>query len=546
MPLGRKEKHKCVEQGYNYNHGQHPKPFKLNLMKIVYSFFVLALALLPITMRGQANSGSKSCIPCEKLQELQLPDVTILKIESLSSDTIKSPVPWIPAVFVKVPFCRILARIGKEIHFELLVPQNWNGRFVMSGGGGFVGRIQNDLIEYVNQGFATAGTDTGHQGSDLDADWALNNMERQLNFGHLAVHRTAVVCKSVLRNLYCADPLYSYFLGCSRGGGQAMMEAQAYPDDFDGIVAGAPAFNWPAIGAKFIEGCKSNFPSRNNNALITNNHLKLLQDYVLRQCDKLDGVNDRIINDPRECKIDFEKLPLCPADKAGPTCFTQEQITAIKSIYSPTVLNGEVVYPAFPVGLEAEDGSWAPWIVGGENFASLHCIFGTNMFKYLVFNDSTWDYRKYDFKDFSEETRYASSYLDATQTDYTEFKRSKGKMIMYHGWNDPALSAYATIQHYEEAMRKDKDLQSHIRLFLLPGVLHCGGGTGPDAIDWVKLIQDWVENEKAPERIVLAKIEKGKMIMTRPVFPYPNITVYNGKGDPNSEASFKVKPVKWN
>jgi hypothetical protein len=509
-------------------------------MKIAAYIFVLILGFTPIILSGQVSANKKSCIPCEKLQDLRLPDVTILKIEAVTSDTLKSQV-------INVPYCRVVGRISKEINFELLVPQQWNGRFLMSGGGGFVGSIQNDLKGYVNQGFATAGTDTGHQGDGLTAEWALNNMERQLNFGRLAVHRTTVVSKSIIRTLYCEDPAYSYFLGCSRGGGQAMMEAQVYPDDFNGLVAGAPAFNWPAIGAKFIDGCRNNYPhpSDVSKPVMTNDNLKLLQDYILKQCDNLDGVTDRIINDPRNCKIDFSKLPLCPDNKAGTTCFTKEQIATIKSIYGPTMADNKMIYPAFPVGLEAENGSWDVWITGTspdlQKAPSLHYMFGTNMFKYLVYNDPSWDYSKYNFKNFFEETQYASAFLDATQTDYSEFKKTKGKMIMYHGWNDPALSANATIQHYEEAMQKDKDLQSFIRFFLLPGVLHCGGGTGPDNVDWVKLIQDWVENGKAPERIVLSKQENGKITMTRPVFPFPKLTIYNGKGDTNLEQNFKAK-----
>jgi len=516
-------------------------------MKILRFIFGLLVGFIPWTVSGQIVANKKSCIPCEQLQDLRLPDVTILKIESLPSDTIKSQVDWIPTVVIKVPFCRVLGKISKEINFELLLPQQWNGRFLMSGNGGFAGSIQNSLRNYINEGYAIAGTDTGHQGFELLADWALNNMERQLNFGRLAVHRTAVVSKSIIHSNYCADAAYSYFLGCSRGGGQAMVEAQLYPDDFNGIVAGAPAFSWPAIGAKFIEGCKNNYPNPSDVSMpvITNDNLRLLQDYVLRQCDNLDGVSDRIINDPRDCNIDFSKLPLCPDNKAGTNCFTQEQITAIKSIYSPVMVDNKMVYPGFPVGLEAEVGSWDTWISGTSPFLqkapSLHYMFGTNMFKYLVYNDPSWDYRKHDFKNFFEETSYASAYLDATQTDYSGLKKAKGKMVMYHGWNDPALSAYATIQHYEEAMKKDKDLQAYIRLFLLPGVLHCGGGTGPDNVDWVKLIQDWVENNKAPERIVLSKLEKGTAVMTRPVFPFPKLTIYNGKGDVNLEKNFKAR-----
>ncbi|MEX2231187.1 MAG: tannase/feruloyl esterase family alpha/beta hydrolase [Cyclobacteriaceae bacterium] len=515
-------------------------------MKIITSIFLLFLAFVPLMLSGQIVANTKPCTPCEKLKELQLPDVTILKIESLANDTIKNQAGSISLV-ITVPFCRVSGRISKEINFELLLPVQWNGRFLMSGGGGFVGSIQNNLREYVNRGYATAGTDTGHQGNGLSAEWALNNMERQINFGRLAIHRTAVVSKAVMHGFYCTYPAYSYFLGCSRGGGQAMVEAQFYPEDFEGIVAGAPAFSWPAIGAKFIQGCQKNYPNPKDlsKPVITNDNLKLLQEYVLKQCDKIDGLSDKIINDPRDCKFDFSKMPLCADDKPTPSCITQEQLTAIKSIYSPVMVDNKMIYPGFPFGLEDERGSWDSWISGTsknlQNAPSLHYMFGTNMFKYLVYNDPSWDYSQYDFKNFFEETRYASSYLDATQTDYNDFKKHKRKMIMYHGWNDPALSAYATIQHYEEAQQKDKDLQSYIRLFLLPGVLHCGGGTGPDFIDWVKQIENWVENGKAPDRIVLSKSENGKAVMTRPVFPYPKLTIYNGKGDSNLDSNFKVK-----
>jgi hypothetical protein len=512
-------------------------------MKIKSSIFALLLGFYPLYFFGQSIANSKACLPCEQLKELRLPDLTILKAESLAKDTIKSPEVWIPPSVISVPFCKVSGRISKEIDFELLLPQNWNGRFLMSGGGGFVGSIQNNLIDYVNSGYATVGTNTGHVGNSLMADWALNNMERQINFGRLAIHRTAVVSKSIINVFYCAYPVYSYFLGCSRGGGQAMVEAQFYPEDFNGIVAGAPAFNWPAIGAKFIQGCQLNYPDPKalTRPIITKDNLKLLQEHVLRQCDNIDGLSDKIINDPRDCKFDFSKLPVCPNDKAGPNCFTNQQLAAIKAIYSPMSVEGKIVYPAFPYGLEAEIGSWDTWIAGSSQFPSLHYMFGTNMFKFLVYNSPSWDYTKYDFRKFFEETRYASSYLDATKTDYSDFKKHNGKMIMYHGWNDPALSAYATTQHYEEAMKNDKDLQSYIRLFLLPGVLHCGGGTGCDSVDWVKLIQDWTENDKAPERVVFSKMENGKAVMTRPVYPFPKVTIYSGKGESIDEKSFGVK-----
>jgi feruloyl esterase len=501
-------------------HKQESQILKINHMRNFSLCFALMFFLSAVWAQNV-----KPCKPCEQLKNLQLPDVTILLAEAKAFDTIKDPAqPWMPPVIVTKPFCRVLGRISKEINFEILLPEESNGRFLMSGGGGFVGSIQNWFRDKVNEGFATAGTDAGHQGG-TDAKWAFNNMERQLNFGRLAIHRTAVVSKAIMQYYYCAWPAKSYFAGCSRGGGQAMVEAQYYPEDFDGIVAGAPVFTWPGIAAKAIQTSQHNYPNPNNlKPVITNDNLKLLQNEVLRQCDLLDGTADKIIEDPRKCKFDFSKLPICPDGKPGTTCFTKAQLAAVKVVYMPLVVDGKEIYPGYPFGGEAESGSWDMWIAGTSQYSpnnpSLHYMFSTNIFKFLVFNDSNWNYTKYNFKNFDEQTSYASSYLDANRTEYGEFKKRNGKIIFYHGWNDPALSAYSTIEHYEGILKADKDAQSFARLFLLPGVLHCGGGPGCDEVDWVNLIVDWVEKSKAPDQVVASKNVQGK-ITTKTVFPYP-------------------------
>jgi hypothetical protein len=510
-------------------------------MKKLTVIFVLLAGFGPFVLYAQNNSSTKKCIPCEQLKSLRLPDVTILAATSFKNDTIEGQV-------ITVPFCRVLGRISKEINFELLLPNQWNKRFLMSGGGGFVGSIQNNMRADVNSGYATVGTDAGHKGSGVDASWGLNNMERQIDFGRLAIHLTAAVSKYLIRTYYCSDPAYSYFLGCSRGGGQAMVEAQQYPEDFDGIVAGAPAFSWPAIGAKFIQNSQKNYPDPKDlgKPVITKDNLWLLQEQVLKQCDALDGITDHIINDPRACKFDFSMLPVCSDSLANANCLTAQQLAAIRTVYTAVTNNKDTIYPGFPFGAENEPGSWDLWIAGNNpnmKMPSLHYLFGTNVFKYLIFNNPDWDYSKCDLSNFFEETRYAAAYLDATQTDYSEFHNRKGKMIMYHGWNDPALSAFATIKYYQEAEKKDKDLHSYIRLFLLPGVLHCGGGPGPDNVDMIALIRDWVEKDKAPERVVMSKKENGKTVMTRPVFPFPKVAVYSGTGDSNLEKNFSEN--KW-
>jgi hypothetical protein len=489
------------------------------MSKIYISFAFMLFACLA------SAQNVKPCKPCAELKNLQLPDVTILVAEANAGDTIKNPdEPWRGTIVIQKPFCRILGRISKEINFEILLPDESNTRFLMSGGGGFVGSIQNDFKSKVDEGFATAGTDTGHEGGG-DAKWAYNNMERQLNFGRLAIHRTAVVSKAIMQNYYCAAPSKSYFVGCSRGGGQAMMEAQYYPGDFDGIVAGAPAFAWPAIAAKFLQHSQYNYSdAKELRPVITKDNLKLLQKEVLKQCDQLDGSADGIINNPNKCKFDFSKLPVCANETSGSACITKKQLAAIKSIYSPLVANGKQIYPGFPFGGEAEDNAWDPWITAPvstqQKEPSLHYMFSTNIFKYFIFNDSTFDYTKYSFKNFAAETAYASSYLDATSTDYSEFKKRNGKIIFFHGWNDAALSANATIEHYNGILQADKDAQSFARLFLLPGVLHCGGGPGCDNVDWVSLIIDWVEKSKAPDQVVASKTVGGK-VATKNILAYP-------------------------
>jgi len=501
-------------------------------MNIIKTIIILLFAGLMSVTSGDAQVRKNPCLACEELKNLQLPDITISQSEIVDEGE---------------PYCKVIGTMGKEINFELLLPNHWNNRFVMGGGGGFVGNVQNVARWKVKEGYATSGTDTGHKGHGLTADWAYHNMERQVNFGHLAVHRTAVVSKAIINQYYCSFPEYSYFIGCSRGGGQAMMEAQRYPEDFNGIVSGAPAFDWPGTAAEFIQNIQNIYPDPNNleEPIISRANLQLLQTIVLEQCDAIDGLKDQILNDPRDCNIDFDSFPICNTNSARDECFTQVQIKAIKSVYDGIINEGKMIYPGFPFGGENEPGGWFEWIVGPNqstmqlNFPSLQFGFGTEMLKYLVFQDPDFDYSSYDFSNYLDVTQYASSYLNATSTDYSGLKNRKGKMIIYHGWNDPALSALSTIEHYDNAKNADKEIEDYIRLYLLPGVLHCGGGPGPHEVDWLELVREWVENDKAPERVILSKSVDGKKIMTRPVFPYPQKAVYDGKGNPNKESNFK-------
>ena len=335
---------------------------------------------------------------CAALGSLRLPDVRI-------TEAIPVPATTAPDAEVKVAHCKVSGVIGKEIRFAVLLPDQWNGRFFMGGGGGFVGDIQNEAAASVNSGFASAGTDTGHQGTPLQAGWALGDLERQLNFGHLAVHRTAEVAKAIVRAYYLSDPTRSYFIGCSRGGGQALMEAQRYPDDFDGIVAGAPAMDWPGIAAAFVKNAQAVFPDPHalTRSVITPDNLKLLESRILAACDANDKVKDGVLEDPRDCAFKIADLPACPGDRPGPECLTTPQRRAIERIYAPTVNPDGEVYYGQPFGGEAAVGGWLTWITGVDEpllakagTPSLQWAFGTEFFKYFVFGDPAWDYSHYD------------------------------------------------------------------------------------------------------------------------------------------------------
>ena len=525
----------CTEQTDNLI----SKTFNASVMKPS----ILLILLLICFGHSNVYAGSFfqkekiACIPCSELQNLRLPDVTILKATSIVPEKKDGKMPA-PAK----PHCQVLGRIGKELNFEVLLPDNWNERFIMGGNGGFAGELIYSYREVLDSGYAIAGSDVGHKGG-LTAKWALDNMQRQLDFGHLGIHRTQAVAKAIIDKYYCSYPLYSYFLGVSRGGGQGMMEAQRYPEDFDGIVSGFPAFNWVPFSGKFVQNAQKIYPDPNHKVpVITRENLQLLQKLIMGKCDMLDGVRDSILTDPRECHFNLAELPICPNDQPGAACFTKEQALAIKTVYSPLANKEGTIHPGFPFGGEDERNGWDNWIVGAAasplSEHSLQAFFGIESLKYLVFNDSTWDYSKYNFSDFYKDTHYASAYLDATSTDYSAFNNRKGKLILFQGWADPVISALGIVGHYETVEKKDPQLRDYMQLFMLPGVLH-GGGKGPDQANWIGAIRDWVEKGIAPQRITLSRLpQNGPAPFSRPTFPYPHKAVYDGKGDPNKESSF--------
>jgi len=462
------------------------------------------------------------------------------------------------------PHCNVAGVIGTETHFELLLPETWNGKFVMGGGGGFVGSVVNIALLYgpLQQGYATVGTDTGHQAHSLDASWALNNFERVVSFGHQAVHRTAVTSRALIAAYYGQESTRNYFIGCSRGGGQALMEAQRYPEDFDGIVAGAPAYNWThELGARntWINQIMYPDPEDLRVAVVGPDQARLIGIEVMKQCDSVDGIEDGILNNPLLC--DFDVSSLACGDEVTNACLTEEHVAAAKRIYDDLYIQGERIFPGLPPGAELSPFGWNLWLTGGldlgsdvEDFQegavtvsefeapvapSAHFAFGNGVMKYLVYHDPRWNYANYDFETFQFNAAKVAPTLNATNPDLSAFRRRGGKLLMWTGWGDMALSPLGTIEYYEQVVERDSSASEDVRLIMMPGVDHCAGGAGPHWVNMLNEIDKWVETGRAPEQMIAYWLnDQMRPDGSRPVCAYPKYLKYIGTGDVRDASSF--------
>jgi len=510
----------------------------------------LTIGVLAACGTPENASDEASGRPVCSLESLPpLPDVRILSVTPENGG---------------VPHCKVAGLIGTETNFELLLPDDWNGKFVMGGGGGFVGSVVNTALMFgpLQAGYATAGTDTGHQAHALDASWALNNLERIVSFGYQAVHRTAVTAQALIAAYYGRESSRDYFFGCSRGGGQALMEAQRYPEDFDGIVAGAPAYNWThELGARNTWINQVMYPSPNDLSVasISPDEAQLIGNAVLEQCDGLDGLEDGILNNPLLCDFDVASL----ACEVGETevCLSHQDVAAAKRIYDDPYIQGERIFPGMPPGGELSPFGWNLWLTGGldllvdvDDFQegartesdfpepvtpNAHFAFGNGVMKYLVLHDPDWDYTEYTFESFQSDIAAVAPTLNATDPDLTDFREQGGKLLLWTGWGDMALSPLGTIEYYEQVLERDPSASEDVRLMMLPGVDHCAGGVGPSWVNFLDEIDKWVETDDAPEQLTAYWLnDQRQPDGSRPVCAYPNHLRYNGTGDTRDASSF--------
>jgi feruloyl esterase len=438
---------------------------------------------------------------------------------------------------------------GNEVNFRLALPEQWNGKFYFAGVGGLAGRL-GTLTGGLERGYASATTDTGHSADD--PNWGANRA-KEIDYGHRGTHLTAVASKELTAVFYGRAPQHAYFNGCSNGGRQAFMEVQRYPTDFDGVIAGHPAIGTPQQAGRALVFQKLLASTEN---YLPSEKVELLSKATLDACDAVDGLKDGLVSNPARCTFKPEMLKCTGAD--APNCLTTPQIEVVKQIYSGAKLqDGKVYAYGFPLGHEGGTTGWRAWITGNtpptkqadgtitftSNLPTGFNLSEQNMRFLATDNDDpsfTWRTFKLD-RDLPR-LKVMSEILSPLDPDLRSFKSRGGKLLIYHGWADPAISAYGSIDYYDKVGKVvggTKELESFTRLYLAPGMHHCSGGPGPNEFDMLTALENWVERGVSPAAIVATHKTDGKVDRTRPLCPHPQVARYNGSGSVDDAANFK-------
>lgn len=438
--------------------------------------------------------------------------------------------------------CDVRGVIWPEAGFAIKLPTEWNTRFEMVGNGGTAGTISLGAVDgAVRKGFASASTDTGHDAAKEPlATFAYvtpenpNGNRKFLDFAYLSVHETAVLAKQVIQAYYGSAPKYSYWVGCSTGGRQGLQEAQRYPDDFDGLVVGAPGLYNTGNSMRRIWIGQTQL----GDGAIPAEKLPLITKAIYEKCDALDGLKDGLIDDPRRCPFDAKKdLPKC-ASGDGADCFTSAQLDALAKIYGgPHDSKGTQLFPGEPVGSEP---------VWPDNFILPNKTVlprAESQMKFAMLDPApgaSWTVGMFDFDKDPARLSKAAEALNARNTDLSPLKKRGGKILQYSGWADQQVNPLPGIQYYEAVSKKfgDDPTRDFYRLFMVPGMFHCNGGPGCNTADWLAAVMDWVEKGTAPAHLTGAHVEAGKTTRTRPLCPYPMVARYNGTGSIDEAANF--------
>jgi hypothetical protein len=444
--------------------------------------------------------------------------------------------------------CEVRGVIWPEAKFVVKLPTAWNERFQMVGNGGWAGTISTAAVDAaVRLGYASTSTDTGHDAQkEPGAIFALksatnpNAARKVIDHGYLSVHETALLAKKIIRTYYGADAKYSYWVGCSTGGRQGLMEAQRYPEDFDGYVIGAPVLNLTGLQMKAVYNWVQIGPGAGE---IKGDKYAALETAVYGKCDAVDGLKDGLIENPLACDFQAARdLPKCTGVETA-TCFTAAQIAALNKVYDGVRnMRGELLFPGMPAGGEAFTGTQRR-TSGWDGAISASFNLGDTFMKFMAFDErpgATWDYKTLDVDRDSLRMNNVALAINATMTDLTAVKMRGGKIVHYHGWADPGVTARMSVDYYQAAKRTmgEKETTDFYRFFPVPGMFHCSGGPGCGNADWLSAVVNWVEQGVAPEMIVGAHVDAGQTTRTRPLCMYPREARYKGSGSIDDAANF--------
>jgi Tannase and feruloyl esterase len=500
----------------------------------------LTTAVLLATALSARSSRPASC---DSLSSLTLPNTVVTAASSMAAgEFTPPPLPGgATAVYRNLPaFCRVAATLkpssDSEIKIEVWMPAaDWNGKFQAVGNGGWAGVLSYSALgNALRRGYATASTDTGHSGSGGDASFAFNHPEKVIDFGYRAVHEMTVQAKAVVREFYGKPPALAYWNGCSTGGRQGLKEAQRYPDDYDGIIAGAPANYMTHLSAQSLWVAQA--VAKTPGSAIPREKFAALHKAVMEACDALDGIKDGVLEDPRRCQFDPKAIQCTGED--GPECLTAPQVEAARKIYeAPTNPNTKAeIFPGLERSTEPLWGGLA-----GPNPLSI----SVDHYKYLVFKNPAWDFKALDFgKDVDLADRLDGGVINAIDPNLMPFFARGGKLLLYHGWIDQLIAPRNTINYYQSVagtLGGVDAIADSMRLFMVPGMAHCSGGPGPNVFDSIGAIEQWVEQKKRPEQMVASHQTNGNVDRTRPLCPYPQVATYNGSGSTDDAASFTCK-----